>query len=85
MSEEQNDANASSIADSSAVIGMLPCHASSNEEAAFALEMERSLESSVIRTLDGDEIGDEFDQDAMNYRILLEKIDQLLDRLKLDA
>ena len=39
----------------------------------------------VVRTLDGDEIEDEFDQDAMNYRILLGKIDSLLDKLKLDA
>lgn len=39
----------------------------------------------VIRTLDGEEIDDEFAQDAMNYRILLNKIDLLLDKLKLDA
>jgi hypothetical protein len=39
----------------------------------------------VIRTLDGEEIDDEFAQDALNYRILLNKIDLLLDRLKLDA
>jgi hypothetical protein len=39
----------------------------------------------VIRTLDGEEIDDEFAQDAMNYRILLNKIDLLLDQLKLDA
>lgn len=39
----------------------------------------------VIRTVDGEEIDDEFAQDAMNYRILLNKIDLLLDKLKLDA
>lgn len=39
----------------------------------------------VVRTLDGEEIDDEFAQDAMNYQILLGKIDGLLDRLKLDA
>ncbi|KIW09229.1 uncharacterized protein PV09_00156 [Verruconis gallopava] len=39
----------------------------------------------VIRTLDGEEIDDEFAQDAMNYRILLNKIDLLLEKLKLDA
>jgi hypothetical protein len=38
-----------------------------------------------IRTLDGDIAGDEFQSDAMNYQILLGKIDALLDRLKLDA
>lgn len=39
----------------------------------------------VIRTLDGEEIDDEFAQDAINYQILLGKIDTLLDKLKLDA
>lgn len=39
----------------------------------------------VIRTLDGEEIDDEFAQDAINYQILLGKIDALLDRLRLDA
>ena len=39
----------------------------------------------AVRTLDGELAGDEFAQDAMNYQILLAKIDSLLDRLKLDA
>ena len=39
----------------------------------------------VIRTLDGEIAGDEFAQDAINYQILLNKIDNLLDRLTLDA
>lgn len=39
----------------------------------------------VIRNLDGEEVGDEFAQDAMNYQILLGKIDTLLERLNLDA
>lgn len=39
----------------------------------------------VIRTLDGDVVGDEMEQDALNYQILLNKIDALLDQLKLDA
>lgn len=39
----------------------------------------------VIRTLDGDEVGDEFAQDALNYQILLGKIDDLLENLALDA
>lgn len=38
-----------------------------------------------IRTLDGDEAGDEFAQDALNYQILLGKIETLLARLNLDA
>lgn len=39
----------------------------------------------VIRNLDGEEVGDEFAQDAMNYQILLGKIDTLLEKLNLDA
>ncbi|KAL2069014.1 hypothetical protein VTL71DRAFT_15352 [Oculimacula yallundae] len=38
-----------------------------------------------IRTLDGEVAGDESAADAMNYQILLEKIDMLLEKLKLDA
>ncbi|KAL8925023.1 MAG: hypothetical protein Q9208_003707 [Pyrenodesmia sp. 3 TL-2023] len=41
--------------------------------------------SGAIRTLDGEIAGDEFAGDAINYQILLGKIDGLLDRLKLDA
>ena len=74
MSAERNDANVDSFADE------LAGTTSSNDAAA-----ERSLQGGVIRTLDGDEIEDEFDQDAMNYQILLGKIDKLLDMLKLDA
>ncbi|KAI4204949.1 MAG: hypothetical protein LQ350_000801 [Teloschistes chrysophthalmus] len=39
----------------------------------------------VIRTLDGEMVGDEFAGDAINYQILLGKIDALLEELKLDA
>ncbi|KAK8215970.1 hypothetical protein IWZ01DRAFT_495708 [Phyllosticta capitalensis] len=38
-----------------------------------------------IRTLDGEVAGDEFAQDAINYQILLGKIDKLLESLELDA
>ncbi|KAL8735832.1 MAG: hypothetical protein Q9181_002680 [Wetmoreana brouardii] len=38
-----------------------------------------------IRTLDGEIAGDEFASDAINYQILLGKIDKLLEKLKLDA
>jgi len=38
-----------------------------------------------IKTLDGGIAGDEFAADAINYQILLGKIDGLLERLKLDA
>lgn len=38
-----------------------------------------------IKTLDGDIAGDEFAADAINYQVLLEKVDRLLEKLKLDA
>lgn len=39
----------------------------------------------VIRTLDGEIAGDEFDKDEINYQILMEKLDQILENLNLDA
>jgi ankyrin repeat/BTB/POZ domain-containing protein 1 len=39
----------------------------------------------VVRTLDGEDVEDEFDEDAKNYQILLGKIETLLESLKLDA
>ncbi|CRG88898.1 Ankyrin repeat and BTB/POZ domain-containing protein 1 [Talaromyces islandicus] len=42
-------------------------------------------QGTVIRTLDGVIVEDEFDKDAINYRILLDKLDRLLERLDLDA
>ncbi|KAF1808594.1 hypothetical protein P152DRAFT_462317 [Eremomyces bilateralis CBS 781.70] len=44
-----------------------------------------ALDGTVIRTLDGKIAGDEFSQEAMDYRILLTKLDQLLEKLELDA
>jgi len=46
---------------------------------------EAFLDSGVVRTLDGEIAGDEFAQDALNYQILLGKIDTLLEALKLEA
>ncbi|KAL6721887.1 hypothetical protein ACLMJK_000992 [Lecanora helva] len=43
------------------------------------------LNNGNIRTLDGEIAGDELEGDAINYQILLGKIDSLLDKLKLDA
>ncbi|KAK5941787.1 hypothetical protein PMZ80_005738 [Knufia obscura] len=48
-------------------------------------QTEEMMQEGVIRTLDGDIAGDEFEQDAMNYQILLGKIEGLLENLKLDA
>ncbi|KID65872.1 ankyrin repeat and BTB/POZ domain-containing protein 1, partial [Metarhizium hybridum] len=39
----------------------------------------------VVKTLDGEVAEDEFASDAINYQILLGKIDAMLERLKLDA
>jgi ankyrin repeat/BTB/POZ domain-containing protein 1 len=39
----------------------------------------------AVRTLDGELVEDEFVSDALNYQILLRKIDTMLERLKLDA
>ncbi|KAL3473489.1 hypothetical protein BJX99DRAFT_261276 [Aspergillus californicus] len=39
----------------------------------------------VIRTLDGEIAGDEFDKNETNYQILMEKLDQILENLNLDA
>lgn len=39
----------------------------------------------TVRTLNGDLAGDEFASDAINYQILLGKIDDLLLKLRLDA
>ena len=49
-----------------------------------APDMEGHAEG-IVRTLDGEIAGDEFAQDAMNYQILLGKIDQLLEELTLEA
>lgn len=43
------------------------------------------LQAGAVRTLDGEIAGDEFAADAVNYQILLGKIDSLLEKLKLDA
>ncbi|KAI1141177.1 hypothetical protein F5Y05DRAFT_376634 [Hypoxylon sp. FL0543] len=39
----------------------------------------------VVRTLDGELVEDEFASDAINYQLLLQKLDTILEKLKLDA
>lgn len=46
---------------------------------------EALMQTGEVRTLDGEIAGDEFAADAINYQILLGKIDKLLEKLKLDA
>jgi len=66
-------------------------HQEGNEEVevkgddVFAQDIESQFASGAIRDLDGEVVGDEFAQDAINYQILLRKIDDLLENLKLDA
>ncbi|KAI9879342.1 MAG: hypothetical protein M1830_008802 [Pleopsidium flavum] len=53
--------------------------------AAAADTVDNQILSGAVRTLDGEIAGDEFVGDAVNYQILLGKIEALLERLKLDA
>lgn len=46
------------------------------------LNVEKTTE---IRALNGEIAADEFAADAINYQVLIDKIDLLLDKLKLDA
>jgi ankyrin repeat/BTB/POZ domain-containing protein 1 len=55
------------------------------QDAVIQVPVEQQMAAGVIRNLDGEEVGDEFAQDAMNYQILLGKIDTLLEKLNLDA
>lgn len=52
---------------------------------ANTISSEQQAVTGAIVNLDGEPAGDEFLQDAMNYRILLGKIDSLLEMLDLDA
>ncbi|EAW08840.1 ankyrin repeat and BTB/POZ domain protein [Aspergillus clavatus NRRL 1] len=45
----------------------------------------RETDPVVIRTLDGEIVRDEFAKDAINYEILMEKLDSLLEKLNLEA
>lgn len=56
-----------------------------NLTALEASEVKAQVAAGAIRTLDGEIAGDEFAQDAINYQILLGKIDRLLENLDLDA
>ncbi|KAJ5772382.1 hypothetical protein N7520_002911 [Penicillium odoratum] len=68
------------IANGVEVLDMSKTNGRSEEESKQTPENIRE-----IRTLDGVMVEDEFDEDAMNYEILMEKLDALLERLNLDA
>ncbi|KAI0874042.1 BTB/POZ domain-containing protein [Hypoxylon argillaceum] len=50
-----------------------------------AAAVEEAVVSGGIRTLDGALVEDEFESDTINYGVLLQKIDMMLENLKLDA
>ena len=43
------------------------------------------IKDGAVKTLNGGTVKDELEGDALNYQYLLSKIDELLQRLKLDA
>ena len=62
--------------------GLTPPH---EMDLTYAPDLEYFEAQGVVRTLDGDIAGDEFAQDAMNYQILLGKIEHLMETLGLDG
>jgi hypothetical protein len=57
----------------------------SSDRPAATADIPLGLEQGVVRTLDGQIAGDEFAQDALNYQILLGKIETLMDSLGIDG
>ncbi|KAI0385053.1 hypothetical protein F5Y04DRAFT_246749 [Hypomontagnella monticulosa] len=55
------------------------------EDVDVVSEKTRVEPGGVVRTLDGELVDDEFASDAINYQLLLQKIDIMLEKLKLDA
>ena len=97
MMEEENELANGSVVTETKLIS-IDCNgakdhdfdaAASNGQATLTLDsfpsVEDRMRDGAVRTLDGEIAGDEFAGDAVNYQILLGKIDSLLDRLKLDA
>ncbi|KAK5129066.1 hypothetical protein LTR85_000399 [Meristemomyces frigidus] len=62
-----------------------PPKATAEADGAFAPDIEALEAQGVVRTLDGEIAGDEFAQDAINYQILLGKIERLMENLGLDG
>lgn len=62
-----------------------PPNARGDGEDGFAPDLEHLETQGVVRTLDGEIAGDEFAQDAMNYQILLGKMERLMEELGLDG
>ena len=62
-----------------------PTSVITNGDAVHVEKVNEEVDGPAVRTLDGEAAEDEFASDAINYQILLGKIDAMLDRLKLDA
>ncbi|KAI9044955.1 ankyrin repeat and BTB/POZ domain protein [Aspergillus affinis] len=60
-------------------------NAQSAETTPEQLDQDKSDHAPVIKTLDGQVVDDEFSKDAMDYEILLDKLDKILEDLDLDA
>jgi hypothetical protein len=63
----------------------LDLDSSEAREEVIVPDIDAQIAAGAVRTLDGELISDEFAQDAINYQILLGKIDYLLENLNLDA
>ena len=65
--------------------GLTPPRDADEADEGYAPDLEFLESQGVVRTLDGDIAGDEFAQDAMNYQILLGKIETMMEELGLDG
>ncbi|KAJ6008683.1 hypothetical protein N7499_001266 [Penicillium canescens] len=78
--EEVEDEDVTKLAD-----GVDALDLSKQTTPAVVKHVQQQAHVPEIRTLDGAVVEDEFDEDAMNYQILLEKLDILLENLNLEA
>lgn len=87
MMDEENEISSTAAAAIAAADGKLEegDNADANGQTPVDALEKLQLGDGNIRTLDGEVAGDEFAQDAINYQILLGKIDKLLESLELDA
>lgn len=83
MMDEDAAIKASTESDLADAIGDVSLVDQSADEATVPIGQQ--IAAGAIVNLDGDPVSDEFLQDAMNYRILLGKIDTLLEQLNLEA
>ncbi|KAL2212762.1 hypothetical protein CC79DRAFT_1286342 [Sarocladium strictum] len=79
MMDEEGEINAEAAA------ALVDAAAEAREEEKVEDKTAEGEKEGAVVTLDGAAAEDEFESDAMNYQILLGKIDEMLERLKLDA